>query len=257
MGNLVCCMANESGPKIRLDRPDTLNQTASKFGPNENVIQSVMHKEAHEENETKASVESIPYSNLRSKSELESIKIRRSNLLSNKRGKLTDFYILKEHLGTGAFGSVYRAIDKKTHEIRAVKTLVLPDEQSKARKMLEEVEILKTLDHPNIIPIYEVILEEDKLHIVTELCTGGELFDRILDSGRFSENQAAKMMFDIMKAVMYCHKFGIVHRDLKAENLLFETKNPDALIKVIDFGTSKKINPNTKMKTLMGTVSVI
>ena len=261
MGNLICCKANESGPEIRFDKPDSVNQAKSNLEPNEKVIKAVVYKEeqkeGHEENETQASVESITYSHLRSKSQLESVKIRRSHLLTNKKGKLSDFYIVKEQLGTGAFGSVYRAIDKKSHEIRAVKTLVLPDEQPRAERVLEEVDILKTLDHPNIITIYEVILEDNKLHIVTELCTGGELFDRIIDSGHFSENQAAKIMFDVIKAVMYCHKFGIVHRDLKPENLLFETKELDALIKVIDFGTSKKIKPNTKLRTLMGTVRYI
>jgi calcium-dependent protein kinase len=141
--------------------------------------------------------------------------------------------------------------------MRAIKSLEIPTNKEKYRRVMEEVNILRTLDHPNIITIFEVINEDNKLHIITELCTGGELFERIIKTGYFSENLAAKIMFDIMKAVMYCHNSGIVHRDLKPENLLFENKESHALIKVIDFGTSKKLSPNTKLKSMMGTAYYI
>jgi calcium-dependent protein kinase len=260
MGNLVCCKQQESAPEIQFRESGALDR--SKTGPISKVThpQPVMYKEelkeTPEESETLATIGSVNISTPKSQSQ-QSIKIRRSQLLSSRKGKLSDFFLIKEQLGTGAFGSVYRAIDKKSQEVRAVKTIVLPDDQSRVQRMLEEVDILKTLDHPNILTVYETILEDNKLHIVTELCTGGELFDRIIESGHFSENQAARIMFDIMKAVMYCHRFGIVHRDIKPENLLFETRDPDSLIKVIDFGTSKKMKPNTKLRTLMGTVRLI
>lgn len=188
---------------------------------------------------------------------MDSIKISRSNFVNIKRGRLEDHYEILDKLGTGAYGFVYKAIDRRTSQVRAIKTLEIPENKEKYNRVIEEVNILRSLDHPNILTIFEVIQENKKLHIVTELCTGGELFERIINSGHLSENLAARIMYDVMKAVMYCHNAGIVHRDLKPENLLFENKAPNALLKVIDFGTSKKLSPNTKLKSLMGTAYYI
>lgn len=188
---------------------------------------------------------------------IDSIKISRCNFVNIKNGRLEDHYEILEKLGTGAYGSVHKALDRRTRQVRAIKTLDIPENKEKYRRVIEEVNILRALDHPNIITIFEVIRENNKLHIATELCTGGELFERIISTGYFSENLAARIMFDMIKAVMYCHNSGIVHRDLKPENLLFESKAPNALLKVIDFGTSKKLSPNTKLKSLMGTAYYI
>jgi calcium-dependent protein kinase len=90
----------------------------------------------------------------------------------------------------------------------------------------------------------EVYEDERYLHLITELCTGGELFDRIIaktqsSEGHFSEHDAAKLVWDILDAIRYCHSMGIVHRDLKPENFLFMTPADDAPIKIIDFGLSR------------------
>jgi calcium-dependent protein kinase len=77
------------------------------------------------------------------------------------------------------------------------------------------------LDHPNILKVYEFYQDKDYLYIVTELCTGGELFDRILENKSFSENTSGEIMKQILSAIKYCHKNGIVHRDLKPENIIF------------------------------------
>jgi calcium-dependent protein kinase len=73
---------------------------------------------------------------------------------------------------------------------------------------------------------------------VTELCTGGELFDKIIAKKRFNETECAEVMEQILSAVVFCHKAGIVHRDLKPENIIYATQKPDSIIRVIDFGTS-------------------
>lgn len=86
--------------------------------------------------------------------------------------------------------------------------------------MLTEIEILRSLDHPHVIKILGIIENSKTFNIITEYCSGGELFDRILANHTFSENKAAKYMYDIMSAVSYCHAAGIVHRDLKPENLV-------------------------------------
>ena len=100
-----------------------------------------------------------------------------------------------------------------------------------------EIAILKKLDHPNIIKIYETFEENKNYFLVTELCKGGELFEQIEKQGSYSEYDAAGIVLQILKATSYCHTMGIVHRDLKPENILFDSENDNSL-KLIDFGTS-------------------
>jgi calcium-dependent protein kinase len=118
---------------------------------------------------------------------------------------------------------------------------------------MAEVEILKSMDHPNILKLYECFEDAKYLHLVTEICTGGELFDFILLKKRFSEGTAAHFMKQVLEAIVYCHRRNIVHRDLKPENLLLETKAEDSALKVIDFGTSALISPNHKLSQKFGT----
>lgn len=89
-----------------------------------------------------------------------------------------------------------------------------------------------------------------------QLCTGGELFDKISKSGNFNEKKAADTIRQILSAIFYCHSHKIVHRDLKPENLLYESKKENALLKVIDFGTSIHFDPDRKMKQKSGTVRI-
>ena len=95
--------------------------------------------------------------------------------------------------------------------------------------------------------------------MVTELCTGGELFDKIIEKGSFSEEEARQIFKQMMLALNYCHSQGVAHRDLKPENFLFENKDKDATIKLIDFGLSIKFSLDEKekknsMRTFVGTV---
>ena len=91
-------------------------------------------------------------------------------------------------------------------------------------------------------------------YIVTEFCQGGELFERIVEAGYFSEKKAAKVMLQILLAINYVHKKNIVHRDLKPENILYDTKDLDSNLKIIDFGTSTVFNPKKKLEDNVGTV---
>ena len=94
-------------------------------------------------------------------------------------------------------------------------------------------------DHPNIIKLYETFEDKRNVYLVFEVCSGGELFDRIISEGHFSDQRARSIFSQIVKSLNYCHKHGICHRDLKPENFLFATKDPDSPLKVIDFGLSK------------------
>ena len=163
-------------------------------------------------------------------------------------------YTFQNTLGSGGYAEVKKVIHNASNTFRAIKSIVISDcDNNEIEKLMKEDSILKELDHPNIIRVYEVYKNKAKIFIVTELCTGGELFDRIKELTRFTENQAAKYMLEIVSAVKHCHQHGIVHRDLKPENLLFENDSPEAKLKLIDFGTSQFFTKERKMRRLIGT----
>lgn len=115
---------------------------------------------------------------------------------------------------------------------------------------MHEVNVLKEMDHPNIIRIFEFYEDKNSYHIVTELWEGGELFDYLMELGSVTENVAADIMKQLLSAIRFCHDKNIVHRDLKPENLLLERKakaRRKINIKVIDFGTSSLMKPEQKL----------
>jgi len=109
------------------------------------------------------------------------------------------------------------------------------------KKEFKKIELLKGLNHPNILKIFEFFKFKKNIFVISELCTGGELFDRLIEVKQFSERVAANIMRQLLSAINYCHENGIIHRDLKPENILIESnseKDSDYFkIKVIDFGT--------------------
>mmetsp|Transcript_20904 Transcript_20904/g.46457 ORF Transcript_20904/g.46457 Transcript_20904/m.46457 type:complete len:541 (+) Transcript_20904:220-1842(+) len=164
-----------------------------------------------------------------------------TDTLSDVRVK---YHINPKEIGHGHYGVVRKCIDRETKACYAIKS-IRKSKVGKVDVLRREVALLKECDHPNIIKLIEVHEDQKYLHLITELCTGGELFDRIIektqsDEGHFSERDAAKLVKSILDAIAYCHdQKGIVHRDLKPENFLFSTKEEDAVIKIIDFGLSR------------------
>lgn len=100
------------------------------------------------------------------------------------------------------------------------------------------------MDHPHILKLYEYFEDEKNFYIITEMCKGGELFDKIVEKEFFTEPEAAHVLKQILQGINYCHAQNIVHRDLKPENFLYETKEDSSDIKIIDFGLSKILQPN-------------
>lgn len=184
-----------------------------------------------------------------------SVKIVPSKFINSFVGSIHNYYNIEAEIGCGSYGKIYRARHIATRNPRAIK--VISRQQLKAPNTIQlnnEAEILKSLDHPNILKIYEVIEDASAINIVTELCTGGNLFERILKNDRISENTAAQYIRQIVSSLIYCHNHSIVHRDLKPENILFETKDKDSPLKVIDFGIATKIVQDIPLNHFIGTV---
>jgi len=164
-----------------------------------------------------------------------------TDTLSDVRVK---YHINPKEIGHGHYGVVRKCMDRDTKVWFAIKS-IRKSKVGKVEVLKREIALLQECNHPNIIKLVEVHEDQKYLHLITELCTGGELFDRIIqktqsDEGHFSERDAAKLIQCILDAIMYCHdQKGIVHRDLKPENFLFQSNEETAAIKIIDFGLSR------------------
>ncbi|PKI38344.1 hypothetical protein CRG98_041255 [Punica granatum] len=177
-----------------------------------------------------------------------------SILGANKTSNLKDRYVLGEQLGWGQFGVIRACSDKLTGEVLACKSIakdrLVTAEDVRSVKL--EIEIMTQLSgHPNVVDLKEVYEEEDYVHLVMELCAGGELFHKLEKHGRFSETEARVIFRHLMQVVLYCHDKGVVHRDLKPENILLATKASSSPIKLADFGLATYIKPG---QSLQGTV---
>lgn len=157
-----------------------------------------------------------------------------------------------KELGHGHYGIVRLATHKVSKEKFAIKT-IRKAKVSKYDALKREIDILRACDHPNIIRLVDVHEDEKSIHLVQELCTGGELFDKIIERGHYTEHDAKQIMYKLLLAVNYCHDKGIVHRDLKPENFIFKSGADDANIKVIDFGLSCMGKAAEAMHTRVGT----
>ena len=164
-------------------------------------------------------------------------------------------YEVQELIGQGSHSSVRRARHLATNIERAVKIIVKSNvDENQTSLLINEVEALKSVDHPNIIKIIEVVEDVSKLCIVTELCSGGELFERILNHKSFDESTAASYMYQLLSGIIHIHKNGYIHCDLKPENILFLTPSEDSCLKIIDFGIARKRENISKKSNCSGTV---
>ncbi|XP_041085159.1 calcium/calmodulin-dependent protein kinase type IV-like isoform X1 [Polyodon spathula] len=170
---------------------------------------------------------------------------------SRRDTALEDFYTKGPELGRGATSVVFRCEEKQTQKPYAAKILKKTIDKKIVRT---EIGVLLRLSHPNIqIKLKEIFETATEISLVLELVTGGELFDRIVQRGYYSERDAAHVIKQILEAVAYLHENGVVHRDLKPENLLYADLSPDATLKIADFGLSKIVDEQGAMKTVCGT----
>lgn len=174
-----------------------------------------------------------------------------------KSSVLDEYKLSKVVLGKGASGVCHIGTHSKTRKKFAVKLIDIKDEKI-AQFYRREIEILKDLEHLNIIRVFEAYEQADSLGLVMELCEGGHLGEVISDTpkGRLDEAHAQRYVCQLVGAIAHCHQHGICHRDIKLQNVLLETRTYDAQVKLIDFGNAKRfslIGDRTPFKTLAGT----
>ncbi|KAK5622757.1 MAP/microtubule affinity-regulating kinase 3 [Crenichthys baileyi] len=159
-------------------------------------------------------------------------------------------YRLLKTIGKGNFAKVKLARHVPTGREVAIKIIDKTQlNPTSLQKLLREVRIMKILNHPNIVKLFEVIETEKTLYLVMEYASGGEVFDYLVAHGRMKEKEARAKFRQIVSAVQYCHQKHIVHRDLKAENLLLDA---DMNIKIADFGFSNEFTLGGKLDTFCG-----
>lgn len=156
-------------------------------------------------------------------------------------------------LGAGSFGIVRHARDNTTGEEVAIKIILKKALKGHEDVVLDELKLLQQLHHPHIVSFVDWFELKDKFYIVTQLATGGELFDRIVNQGRFSEHDASLVVVQMLEAIQYLHSIDIVHRDLKPENILYLTPATNSNVVLADFGIAKKLqSPSEKLTSSAG-----
>ena len=179
-------------------------------------------------------------------------------LVNRNHNSQKDSYKILEKLGEGSYGVVWKVKQRKSNLIRAMKKITknMNSKNDTVNEIINEIEVLKKIDHPNIVKIFEFFIEVDGYYLITEYCGGGELFDAIKKNGSFSEPVAANIMYQIFNAINYCHSTNhIIHRDLKPENILIDSKDEQTgfySIKIIDFGTAKIYEKNKNENKIIG-----
>lgn len=167
--------------------------------------------------------------------------------------QVTAKYEVMEVIGRGAFSEVHKAKDKASGRLVAIKVIDKKSLKGKEEALKNEIAVLKTAKHPNIVLLEEEYSDKNKVYLVLELVTGGELFDRIVEKGMYTEKDASELVQQILTAVDYLHKSDIVHRDLKPENLLYYSPAEDSKIMISDFGLSRMGENVDELATACGT----
>ena len=157
-------------------------------------------------------------------------------------------------LGEGSYAKVRRAYSRK-HKLHVAVKIIdrrkAPEDFLK-RFLPRELSIIKNLQHPHIIHVYEVLDMGDKVFVVMDIATGGDLLGYIKARGFVKENLSKKIFLQLLQAVKHCHGNGVLHRDLKCENILFDEGNN---VKITDFGFAKSFNKSDLCKTFCGSAA--
>ncbi|KAK9921523.1 hypothetical protein M0R45_030030 [Rubus argutus] len=186
---------------------------------------------------------------------ISSVGLQIESVLGRKTVNIKDGYSLGRKLGQGQFGTTFLCVEKQTNKEFACKSIAKRKltTQEDVEDVRREIQIMHHLaGHPNVIQIVGAHEDAVAVHVVMELCAGGELFDRIIQRGHYTERKAAKLAKVIVGVVEACHSLGVMHRDLKPENFLFVNQEEEAPLKTIDFGLSVFFRPGETFTDVVG-----
>ncbi|XP_063801344.1 serine/threonine-protein kinase H1 [Pseudophryne corroboree] len=215
----------------------------------------------HGRTDTKGSSPTPPYSNGYPHGHTETADPRRHKVAKYRAKfdpRVTAKYDIKALIGRGSFSRVVRVEHKASKQPYAIK--MIETKYREGREVCEsELSVLRRVRHTNIIQLIEVFETQERVYMVMELATGGELFDRIIAKGSFTERDATHVLQMVLEGVKYLHTLGITHRDLKPENLLYYHPGTDSKIMITDFGlaSARKKGDDCLMKTTCGTPEYI
>nr|UXX22572.1 calmodulin-domain protein kinase 8 [Hevea brasiliensis] len=186
---------------------------------------------------------------------LYSAGLRAESVLRMKTGHLKEYYNLGRKLGHGQFGTTFLCVEKGTGKQYACKSIAKRklSTQDDVEDVRREIQIMHHLSgHPNVISIKGAYEDGVSVNVVMELCAGGELFDRIIKRGHYTEKKAAQLTKTIVGVIETCHSLRVMHRDLKPENFLFVNGEEDSPLKAIDFGLSVFFKPGEIFTDVVG-----
>ncbi|XP_061374551.1 calcium-dependent protein kinase 20-like isoform X2 [Gastrolobium bilobum] len=186
---------------------------------------------------------------------VSSVGLQVESVLGRKTLNIKDFYSLGRKLGQGQFGTTFLCVEKGTNKEFACKSIAKRKltTQEDVEDVRREIQIMHHLaGHPNVIQILGAYEDAVAVHVVMELCAGGELFDRIIQRGHYTERKAAELARLIVSVVEACHSLGVMHRDLKPENFLFINHEEESPLKTIDFGLSVFFRPGETFTDVVG-----
>ena len=245
---------NKPPEQMKIAREEIINQVPSPPKPKENatvpseiimeVEESRPAKPASEKEVKKPAEPTRPNKPLVKRTPSAGLQV--DSVLKTRTGHLKEYYNLGRKLGRGQFGTTFLCVEKATGKEYACKSiakrnLLTADDVEDVRR---EIQIMHHLaGHPNVISINGAYEDAVAVHVVMELCAGGELFDRIIKRGHYTERKAAQLTRTIVGVIEACHSLGVMHRDLKPENFLFVNEREDSPLKAIDFGLSVFFKP--------------
>ena len=184
---------------------------------------------------------------------------KKSKLAGVKVGKtFADLYELEDKIRSGSFATIWKGRHKESSVRCAVKVVNRKDLKPKDdAQFLQEVSILHSLRHKNIVSLHDFFEEKDYFYLCMDLLNGGDVFDRIVEKNHYTELDARNLARELLSAVAYMHERGVAHRDLKPQNLLLVSKEDDADMRVADFGFAKRVQVPNSLMTRCGTPTYV
>lgn len=201
--------------------------------------------------------------------DIKSVQFLGDMLFSETKGKPTDHYEIYENISNGPSFSIKRVKSKLSNVVRSMKVIkkAYIDIEEDRKLFMKEMALLRTMDHPNVLKIFEFYQDEKAFYLISELTKHGDLFDKInKKNGPFDEFTASYIVYQILSAILFCHSNNIVHRDIKAESILIESIETEVInnkevekmnIKLSDFSCARSFSDGKKLTKKMGTVSIL